>query len=286
MDYKFNAIFESNNNRLEMNKNTDMRIIDIEGIEASSYTINTISSEQDGAIVTSEKVEPREITITGDIKKNENETANREKLIRFFNPKTTGELYITRNDKERKIQYRVSSFDFTTNKLYEYIDFTIVLESTEDPYFEDSKNKGNNLALISPQFAFPLVIRDTPKGKIMGYRVFKQYMPLINDGDKETGIEIVITAKRGAMKNIKLTLNDDKYVKVNQVLNQWDVLIINTNPRKKRVTLNGANIINKIDRTSTFFSLRKGKNILKYECEDGATNVDIEVKFYRKFLGV
>lgn len=286
MDYKFNAIFESNNNRLEMNKNTDMRIIDIEGIEASSYTINTISSEQDGAIVTSEKVEPREITITGDIKKNENETANREKLIRFFNPKTTGELYITRNDKERKIQYRVSSFDFTTNKLYEYIDFTIVLESTEEPYFEDSKNKGNNLALISPQFAFPLVIRDTPKGKIMGYRVFKQYMPLINDGDKETGIEIVITAKRGAMKNIKLTLNDDKYVKVNQVLNQWDVLIINTNPRKKRVTLNGANIINKIDRTSTFFSLRKGKNILKYECEDGATNVDIEVKFYRKFLGV
>lgn len=286
MDYKFNAIFESNNNRLEMNKNTDMRIIDIEGIEASSYTINTISSEQDGAIVTSEKVEPREITITGDIKKNENETANREKLIRFFNPKTTGELYITRNDKERKIQYRVSSFDFTTNKLYEYIDFTIVLESTEDPYFEDAKNKGNNLALISPQFAFPLVIRDTPKGKIMGYRVFKQYMPLINDGDKETGIEIVITAKRGAMKNIKLTLNDDKYVKVNQVLNQWDVLIINTNPRKKRVTLNGANIINKIDRTSTFFSLRIGKNILKYECEDGATNVDIEVKFYRKFLGV
>lgn len=286
MDYKFNAIFESNNNRLEMNKNTDMRIIDIEGIEASSYAINTIDSAQDGAIVTSEKVEPREITITGDIKKNQNETENREKLIRFFNPKTTGELYITRNDKERKIQYRVSSFDFTTNKLYEYIDFTIVLESTEDPYFEDAKNKGNNLALISPQFAFPLVIRDTPKGKIMGYRVFKQYMPLINDGDKETGIEIVITAKRGAMKNIKLTLNDDKYVKVNQVLNQWDVLIINTNPRKKRVTLNGANIINKIDRTSTFFSLRIGKNILKYECEDGATNVDIEVKFYRKFLGV
>ena len=286
MDYKFNAIFESNNNRLEMNKDSEIKIKDIEGIEASSYTINTISSNQDGAIVTSEKVEPREITITGDIEKNENETENRDKLIRFFNPKSTGIFHITRNDKERKIQYRVSSFDFTTNKLYEYIDFIIVLESTEDPYFEDAKNKGNNLALISPQFAFPLVIRDTPKGKIMGYRVFKQYMPLINDGDKETGIEIVITAKRGAMKNIKLTLNDDKYVKVNQVLNQWDVLIINTNPRKKRVTLNGANIINKIDRTSTFFSLRIGKNILKYECEDGATNVDIEVKFYRKFLGV
>lgn len=286
MDYKFNAIFESNNNRLEMNKNTDMRIIDIEGIEASSYTINTISSEQDGAIVTSEKVEPREITITGDIKKNENETTNREKLIRFFNPKATGELHITRNDKERKIQYRVSSFDFITNKLYEDIDFTIVLESTEEPYFSDAKNKGNNLALISPQFAFPLVIRPTPKGKIMGYRVYKQYMPLVNDGDKETGIEIIVTAKRGQMKDIKLILNDNQFIKVNQTLNQGDVLTINTNPRKKSVKLNGTNIINQIDRTSTFFSLRIGKNILKYECKDGATNVDIDVQFYRKFLGV
>lgn len=286
MDYKQNAIFKSNNKILEINRNTEIKMIDIEGIEASSYTINTISSEQDGAIVTSEKVEPREITITGDIEENKNKLKNRDMLIRFFNPKQTGEMILKRNDVERKIQYRVSELTFDTNKMYEPLKFTLSLESTEEPYFEDAKNKGNNLALISPQFAFPLVIRPIPKGKIMGYRVFKQYMPLVNDGDKETGIEIVITAKRGAMKNIKLTLNDDKHIKVNQTLNQWDVLIINTNPRKKSVTLNGVNIINKIDRNSTFFSLRIGKNILKYECEDGATNIDIDVQFYRKFLGV
>lgn len=285
MDYKFNAIFKSNNNEIEMNKNTDIKIIDIEGIEASSYTINTISSEQDGAIVTSTKIEPREITITGDIEKNKNETANRDKLIRFFNPKVTGELYITRNNVERKIQYRVSSLDFATNKLFEYIQFTLVLESTEDPYFEDANNRGNNLTLISPQFTFPLVIMQERK-KIMGYKVYKTYMPLVNDGDEKTGIEIIITAKRGTMKNIKLTLNDNDYIKVNQTLNQWDVLTINTNARKKSVMLNGTNIINRIDRNSTFFTLKQGKNILKYECEDGGTNVDIDVKFYRKFLGV
>lgn len=285
MDYKFNAIFKSNNNEIEMNKNTDIKIIDIEGIEASSYTINTISSEQDGAIVTSTKIEPREITVTGDIEKNENETANRYKLIRFFNPKTTGEFYINRNNIERKIQYRVSSLDFSTNKLYEYIQFTLVLESTEDPYFEDANNRGNNLTLISPQFTFPLVIMQERK-KIMGYKVYKPYMPLVNDGDKETGLEIVITASRGQMKNIKLTLNDNEYMQVNVTLNQWDVLTINTNPRKKSVTLNDTNIINKIDRNSTFFSIGIGKSILKYECDDGATNIDINVKFYRKFLGV
>ena len=69
-------------------------------------------------------------------------------------------------------------------------------------------------------------------------------MPLVNDGDKETGLEIIITASRGQMKNIKLTLNDNEYMQVNVTLNQWDVLTINTNPRKKSVTLNGTNIIN------------------------------------------
>ena len=285
MDYKFNAIFKSDNNEIEMNKNADIKIIDIEGIEASSYTINTISSEQDGAIVTSTKIEPREITITGDIEKDKNETANRDKLIRFFNPRAIGEFYINRNNIERKIQYRVSSLDFATNKLFEYIQFTLVLESTEDPYFEDANNRGNNLTLISPQFTFPLVIMQERK-KIMGYKVYKPYMPLVNDGDKETGLEIVITASRGQMKNIKLTLNDNEYMKVNVTLNQWDVLTINTNARKKSVTLNGTNIISKIDRNSTFFSIGIGKSILKYECDDGATNIDINVKFYRKFLGV
>ncbi len=283
MNYKHELIFKSNKKELEMNSKTDIKVIDIQGIEASSYTINTAQSEQDGATITSVKIEAREITITGDIEKNESELVNREKLIRFFNPKQEGEIIITRNNISRKIQYRVSSLDFVTNKMYECIDFTLVLESTEEPYFSDAKNSGNYLTAISPQFTFPLVINPT---KIMGYRTFKPVMPLVNDGDKETGIEIIVTAKRGKMDNIKLILNNNEYIKVNVTLNQWDELRINTNPRKKSVTLNGTNIINKIDRNSTFFNLKIGKNILKYECENGNTNIDIDVQFYRKYLGV
>lgn len=283
MDYKHNLIFKSDKKELTMNSEVDIHVIDIMGIEATSYTINTSNSEQDGVTVTSVKVEPREITITGDIEKNDNELKNRDNLIRFFDPKKEGEMYITRNNVKRKIKYRVSSLDFATNKMYDYIDFTLVLESTEEPYFSDAKNRGNYLTLISPQFTFPLAICPT---KIMGYKTFKPVMPLVNDGDKETGIEIIVTAKRGKMDNIKLILNNKKYIQVNQTLNQWDILKINTNPRKKSVTLNGENIINKIDRNSTFFSLRIGKNILKYECDNGSSNIDIDVQFYRKYLGI
>ena len=283
MDYKQNLIFKSNKKELTMNSKIDIHVIDIQGIEASSYTINTTSSEQDGASVTSVKVEPREIIVTGDIEKNEEELLNRDYLIRFFNPKQDGEMYITRNNIERKIQYKVSSLDFNTNKMYERTVFTLVLESTEEPYFSDAKNRGNYLTLIRPQFTFPLVINPT---KIVGYKAFKPVMPLVNDGDKETGLEIVAIAKRGRVDNLKFVLNNNEYIKVNTTLKQWDELKINTNARKKCVLLNGENVINQIDRNSSFFELKIGKNILKYECENGSTNVDINVLFYRKYLGV
>lgn len=283
MNYNHNLVFKSNKKELVMNSKSDIHLIDIGGIEASSYTINTDSSEQDGASVTYLKVEPREITIKGDIEKNRNELINRDYLIRFFNPRQDGEMYITRNNISRKIQYKVSSLDFKANNLYCYIEFTLILESTEEPYFSDAKNSGNHLTLISKQFTFPLVINPT---KIMGYRTYKPVMPLVNDGDKETGIEIIVTAERGKMDNLKLILNNREYIKVNVTLEQWDILKINTNPRKKSVTLNGVNIINKIDRNSSFFSLKIGKNILRYECENGGTNIDIDVQFYRKYLGV
>ncbi len=283
MEYKHELVFESNKKILKINSESDIHLIDIQGIESSSYSINKTNSEQDGATLTSVKIEPREITITGDIEKNIKEDENRDFLLRFFNPKQKGIMYITRNNISRKIQYQVSSLDFPTNKLYEYIDFTLVLECIEEPYFSDAKNSGNYLTLISPQFTFPLAISPT---KSMGYKTYKPVMPLVNDGDKETGIEIIVTAKRGKMNNIKFTLNNNEYMKINTTLEQWDELIINTNPRKKSITLNGVNIINKIDRNSSFFSLKIGKNILKYECDDGSTNIDIDVQFYRKYLGV
>ena len=285
MKYKQNLIFKRKNGQLEMNSKVGFKVIDITGIEASSYTINKSNSEKDGAEIMSVKVEPRPINIIGEIEKNNNELINREELIRFFKPQETGEMYITRNNIERKIQYNVSSLFFPTNKMYSNNEFQLNLECVEEPYFLDAKNRGNFLTLINPQFTFPLAISKT-KGRALGYKTFKPVMPLVNDGDKETGIEIIVTAKRGKMDNIKLILNDNEYIKVNITLKQWDILRINTNERKKAITLNGTNIINKIDRNSTFFKLNMGKNILKYECDNGGTNIDIDVQFYRKFLGV
>ena len=109
MTYNLDLSFSSNNNQVIMGKNTEFKILTISGLEASSYTINKLESNQDGMTITSKKIEPREIRITGDIEKNEREDINREKVRSFFSPKYTGELVVNRNNVKRKIDYEVSS---------------------------------------------------------------------------------------------------------------------------------------------------------------------------------
>lgn len=283
MDYKHNLLFKTNEGSLEMNSLLDIKVLDISGIEGTHYTIKTTDSQADGQNFNSMKIEPREITILGDIAKNDNETINREKLISFFNPKIQGTMFITRQGINRKINYRVSAAPkFETNKMADYIQFTVELQAVEEPYLEDTNNSGGFLTEITPQFAFPLAICPT---KIMGYKRYKDFMVVTNKGDKESGVIIKVTAK-GNAEGIKLTLNDNEYIYIDIEMVQGDVLVINTNPRQKSVTLNGANIINKIDRYSTFFSVKKGKNRISYEVDEGSSNLDIEVDFYAKFLGV
>ncbi len=275
--------FSSQNKLIQMNKSSEFKILEVEGLEASAYSINKTDSNQDGAIITYRKIEPREIVIKGDIQKNANENNNRNKIINFFNPKFDGILKVFRNGTERKISYVVSSFKFINKKMSEFTQFQIILECV-NPYFESVDDFGNNVASISKQFAFPLVI-PSGIGKMMGYKTFNENVVLVNDGDCETGAEIHIKAKGGKVVNPKISLNDT-FIALNLEMVDGDTLIINTNQRKKSITLNGENVVQKIDRKSTFFNLNVGTNVLKYESDEGYSYMEVYVYFYKKYLGV
>ena len=280
---KLELVFTSQNKEIRMNdKISGFNIISIEGLEASKYSIQKVDSNQDGSIVTFKKIEPREITIVGDIEKNENEDFNRRLLISFFNPKFDGLMKVNRNNNKKKIQYEVSSFKFTNTNMYETTEFEIILECP-NPYFESIDNYGKNIAKVTKQFAFPLVILEG-KGKIMGYKTYNNDVQLLNDGDCETGCEIRIKALSD-VSNPKISLND-KFIEVKTKMEFGDELVINTNERKKSITINGQNVIQRINRKSTFFSLNVGDNVMKYESDEGYQDMEIYVYFYKKYLGV
>lgn len=274
--------FISKDTTLTMNKNSEFKVLTIEGLEASEYTINKVSSNQDGAIITNRKIEPREIILTGDITKNANEDINRKKIISFFNPKFDGILIVKRNNEEKKISYVVSSFKFTSKRMNEFQKFELILDCA-NPYFESIDNFGKNIASITRQFAFPLAIIAN-KGKIMGYKTYNNNVQLLNDGDFETGVEVQIKAIDTVI-NPKIMLNNS-FIKVNINMQENDVLIINTNKRKKSIILNGKNIIQKIDKQSSFFSLEVGNNNMIYSSEEGYENMEVNVYFHKKYLGI
>lgn len=250
-------------------------------MKPASIALTQLTATKTGAIVTYRKIEPREIVITGDVKKNSNEDINRQTLISFFNPKPDGELKIRRNNNEKKISYAVSSFRFTNKKMNEWLQFELVLICS-NPYFESIDNFGKNIASITKQFAFPLVI--CPK-KIMGYKTFNNNVLLLNDGDCETGCEIHIKAVEGAVSNPKISLNE-QFISVNVDMTIGDELVINTNLRQKSIMLNGQNVIQKIDRKSSFFNLNVGDNVMKYDSDEGYQQMEVNVYFNKKYLGV
>ena len=257
---KLELVFTIQNKEIRLNdKISGFNNMSLEGLEASNYSIQKVDSNQDGSIVTFKKIEPREITIVGDIEKNENEDFNRRLLISFFNPKFDGLMKVNRNNNKKKIQYEVSSFKFTNTNMYEPTEFEIILECP-NPYFESIDNYGKNIAKVTKQFAFPLVILEG-KGKIMGYKTYNNDVQLLNDGDCETGCEIHIKALSD-VSNPKISLND-KFIEVKTKMEFGDELVINTNERKKSITINGQNVIQRINRKSTFFSLNVGD---KYMC--------------------
>jgi hypothetical protein len=67
---------------------------------------------------------------------------------------------------------------------------------------------------------------------------------------------------------------------------EGDVLTIDTNERNQIITLNGVNCYQKIDRRSTPFLLAVGDNYLEYDADENYTNLDVNLYYTPKYLGV
>ena len=69
-------------------------------------------------------------------------------------------------------------------------------------------------------------------------------------------------------------------------MDKGDALTIETNKGQKSILLNGANIIHKIDRSSTFIGLSPGDNTLTYTADDGYMNLEVRLYYTPMYLGV
>lgn len=290
MDHKYlKLIFEREDHRkIEMGTGCPIKLtVAPQGVEAPEYTIYTESNATtDGSTVSGKKVAERNIKVFFGIDTVLESDVYREKLVRFFNPKHTISLTAIYGYAQMKIQGEISSFNFD-----EQVSLWGFLTGELDilcpfPYFEDLDNFGRNIASITALFSFQLFI-PKDRGRAMSYRTLKKDVHLPNSGDVPTGIEIHMIATRGAVKNPKIVKSSTgEFIELFLDLNKGDVLKINTNPGKKSITLNGKNVFKEKNKLSTFFQIDVGENLIQYDAEENYTNLDVNLYYTPKYLGV
>lgn len=294
-----------NGKTLRMGPGEDIDITAVTGLESSELDISTSDNALvDGASVDGKKIKPRPIHIEASFKSNKNNPENRANVIKFFNPKYTGKALITNMGVSRNIEYELEGWTFASvrnmdNKLKILVDLLC-----PDPYMLNVDNYGKNMANISALFAFPwrmlstrmtsgkLDYPDKARGMLlggmtMGYRTLYREVVLANDGDVPTGVQIQFVATRGPVTNPKITnTGTGQYMRVNVAMQQGDILLIDTNDRHQVITLNGVNYYQRIDRKSEPFKLAVGDNYLEYDADENYTNLDVNLFYTPKYLGV
>lgn len=294
-----------NGKTLRMGPGEDIDITAVTGLESSELDISTSDNALvDGASVDGKKIKPRPIHIEASFKSNKNNPENQANVIKFFNPKYTGKALITNMGVSRNIEYELEGWTFASvrnmdNKLKILVDLLC-----PDPYMLNVDNYGKNMANISALFAFPwrmlstrmtsgkLDYPDKARGMLlggmtMGYRTLYKEVVLANDGDVPTGVQIQFVATRGPVTNPKITnTGTGQYMRVNVAMQQGDILLIDTNDRHQVITLNGVNYYQHIDRKSEPFKLAVGDNYLEYDADENYTNLDVNLFYTPKYLGV
>lgn len=294
-----------NGKTLKMGPGEDIDITLVTGLESSELDISTSDNALvDGASVDGKKIKPRPIHIEASFRNNKNNPENRARVIKFFNPKYTGKALITNMGVSRNIEYELEGWTFASvrnmdNRLKILVDLLC-----PDPYMLNVDNFGKNMANISALFAFPwrmlstrmtsgkLDYPDKARGMLlggmtMGYRTLYKEVVLANDGDVPTGVQIQFVATRGSVTNPKITnTGTGQYMRCNVAMQQGDILLIDTNDRHQVITLNGVNYYQHIDRKSEPFKLAVGDNYLEYDADENYTNLDVNLFYTPKYLGV
>lgn len=298
-------VLECNGKTLLLGKSPDgekreFGITNITGLESSELEVQfTENALVDGSTPDGKRIKSRPIHIEGTLRSDRNNDINRQRIIKFFNPKYTGKMTVNHSGTKRNIEYELEGWTFVAaSGVHDQLSFVADLKCP-DPFMKNIDNFGQNMADVSAQTAFPwrVVSRKvvvpapykglTLPGQITGYRTFKKEVHLPNDGDVPTGVQIKFIAARGPVKNPKITLvGTDQFMRVVVDLKQGDILMIDTNVRHQVIELNGVNIYQKIDRRSNPFELGVGRNYLEYDADENYTNLDVRLFYTPLYLGV
>ena len=272
-------------------------VLSISGLGPGKATINTADmSTIDGSTFSSAKLPQRNIVLTLKYLWKDSIEDMRHLSYKYFPIKRKITLAIMTDSRHMEIDGYVESNEPV---IFSRDSCTTISIICTDPYFRSVGESGMNVTSFSdmePLFEFPFSIEGSAEfGRINRYSVKAvTYM-----GDAEIGVTITIHAV-GNATNVRIynsgtretmRIDTDKLVTLTgAAIIAGDDIVICTEPGKKSVTLvrNGirTNILNCLDRNSSWFKLHRGDNVFGYTADTGSDNLQFAIENRVLYEGV
>ena len=258
---------------------------DVSKVEIPSY---------DGALVTSKRVSSVDRSVKAVVASPSDNEQQRRIAIAFFNPKHTFRCYLTYMGRTRWCEGELYGFKASEGNIGESVTVDVTL-LCPNPYLQSVDDFGKDIAETLPAFGFPFMsplpvsegsVPGMVSGFIAGRRVFQKTVDISNDGDVPSGMVVTIRCD-GDIVNPMVKIGSGT-VALKTKLKKDDVVVLNASSRPPRITLNGQNAMQLLDRKSTILDMviGVGETTLEYGADSGEQFMHVVVRYNKQYLGV
>lgn len=268
---------------LTLTDNPNYDVIKIDGLTPPATALNFTSLVNlDGSQYNSGRLDNRNIVITivfhRDIEK------NRINLYRYFPIKKKVRLYFENDSRDVYIDGYIESFECDLFELGQKAQISVICPS---PYFRSTDTTIIKFANLVNLFEFPFSI---DKEGIPFSELIISDTTYNNEGDIDIGMIITLQATQGVSNPIIYNKTTREQFGLNYTLQEGDIVTIDTISGEKSVKLNKkgiiTNIINSVQQGSRWLQLVSGINELSYQCDEGASALQIIISAVSFYEGV
>lgn len=264
---------------------TDWGLTGIDGADAAKYELFTTKNGAfDGDTLSGKRVASRDLELQAAVMDTSLNAELRRQVKRFFNPKYTYQIYLTYMGTTAWIEAELKAFKAPSKQIDLPQEFSVYFLAV-DPYWKSVDDFNQDIAAITPRWGFPYM--DHPDiGVLVDVANFSQKVTFNYDGNVTAFPTITITAD-ARVANPKI-INGNAFVRLIDELQAGDIVVITTAPQRIRITKNGQNVLNKVDRGSNFagLALQPGTNVYSFAADYGDNNMHVVIRYNKQYLGV
>lgn len=264
---------------------TDWGLTAIDGADAAKYELFTEKNGfGDGDTITGKRVAARDLELQATVMDTSLNAELRRQAKRFFNPKYTYRIHLTYLGTTAWLEAELAAFQAPSKQINLPQEFSAYFLAA-DPYWKSVDDFGQDIAAITPRWGFPYM--DHPDlGVLVDVANFARKVTFNYDGNVTAFPTIIITAD-APVTNPKI-INGSAFVRLIDELTAGDVVVITTAPQHIRITKNGQNVLNKVDRTSNFagLALQPGTNVYSFAADYGDNSMHVVIRYNKQYLGV